>query len=401
MIYKGAIESAMTYGSPIWASALNNQKRQGEVTYRAKKLNKAQGQILRTINRAYRTTSDETNNMLAGVKPLDIKINEIAAIWNMKNIQGYKIEYRGEGAKAFMVAHHSKTKWPMVPIKIVKDIAVAAQGHSNEDRSEIESDLIEDKISIAKQNEEYLITTEGTLGNIVGRRLRTTELELGEILSNLLRTKWAKDLKTNARNEAKIYTKEHIEELIVNSNSHTESAKELYWRNPNRGGGIVIYLKEPEINRELEYDAVTTIHNPKLVIENWANKWWQDRWTKTKTGDRVKTLLPSVEDRLKYKWLQPTKEISQVITGHGNFNRYLNKMGKKQSEECEVCQKVDNVEHYLYECGKYTVAREHMHNALIISGAQFAGSRLQQTKEIISNREAYWQLKKFIQKTDK
>ncbi|XP_023243881.1 uncharacterized protein LOC111641864 [Centruroides sculpturatus] len=58
---------------------------------------------------------------------------------------------------------------------------------------------------------------------------------------------------------------------------------------------------------------------------------WQDRWTNSSKGRHTFWLLPNLEERVRDLHWIPTNHItSQVLTGHGNCNAYLQRIGKKQ-----------------------------------------------------------------------
>jgi NAD(P)H-hydrate repair Nnr-like enzyme with NAD(P)H-hydrate dehydratase domain len=51
------------------------------------------------------------------------------------------------------------------------------------------------------------------------------------------------------------------------------------------------------------------------------------------------------------------KDAMQILTGHGNFNSYLHKIGKSPHHLCEECIDEDSIEHRLLHCVKFEVDR--------------------------------------------
>ena len=51
--------------------------------------------------------------------------------------------------------------------------------------------------------------------------------------------------------------------------------------------------------------------------------------------------------------------LTQAMTSHGCFNEYLKRFNIKDEEACDYCgSPVDDAEHTLFACDKWSVARE-------------------------------------------
>ncbi|KMQ88734.1 reverse transcriptase [Lasius niger] len=58
-----------------------------------------------------------------------------------------------------------------------------------------------------------------------------------------------------------------------------------------------------------------------------------------------------LEEWLAHKADSMSYRITQLMTGHGTFGRYLRRIGKRPNGECDFCAEDDNPFHTLRECG--------------------------------------------------
>lgn len=77
---------------------------------------------------------------------------------------------------------------------------------------------------------------------------------------------------------------------------------------------------------------------------------WQRKWNATRKGKWTRTLIPDLR-----RWTARNGEVSfhltQAMSGHGCFNAYLHKMGKRASPRCFYCKNPkDDAEHTIFEC---------------------------------------------------
>ena len=50
--------------------------------------------------------------------------------------------------------------------------------------------------------------------------------------------------------------------------------------------------------------------------------------------------------------------LSQLLSGHSILNSHMAKIDKNVSNLCETCQEVEDVEHFLFQCVKYSKERD-------------------------------------------
>lgn len=77
---------------------------------------------------------------------------------------------------------------------------------------------------------------------------------------------------------------------------------------------------------------------------------WQERWDERGVGRWTYTLIPSVREWSERKFGEVSFELTQALSGHGCFNKYLYKRSRKLTEESIYCGQIDDAWHVLYEC---------------------------------------------------
>lgn len=85
---------------------------------------------------------------------------------------------------------------------------------------------------------------------------------------------------------------------------------------------------------------------------------WQCRWDREKTGRWTHSLIPNIKNWMERSHGESSYYLTQVLTGHGCFRSYLQRIGKLQDGTCEECGTEDTARHVLFECIKYTAERE-------------------------------------------
>ncbi|KAL1489506.1 hypothetical protein ABEB36_014390 [Hypothenemus hampei] len=81
---------------------------------------------------------------------------------------------------------------------------------------------------------------------------------------------------------------------------------------------------------------------------------WQERWSRYEGW--AKTMIPSICGWYK-NGAQTDYYVTQALTGHGIFGKYLHKIGKAESAACWYCGGIDDAEHTIFECPQFTEIR--------------------------------------------
>lgn len=85
---------------------------------------------------------------------------------------------------------------------------------------------------------------------------------------------------------------------------------------------------------------------------------WQQRWETAEQGRWTNRLIPDIEKWIKRKYGEIDYWVTQALTGHGCFNKYLCTRGKVNSPECTYCKNEDSAEHTLFECTRWQNIRD-------------------------------------------
>lgn len=117
---------------------------------------------------------------------------------------------------------------------------------------------------------------------------------------------------------------------------------------------------------------------------------WQDRWTSSEKGRELWQFLPDVEQRLSYGWIEPDYEVSQILTGHGNFNSRLHEMTLRDSPICPCEEAAETRDHILWECKLYAEERDQM-----LDGWSRSWEGPVYHQELVNSREGFLRLRAF------
>lgn len=112
--------------------------------------------------------------------------------------------------------------------------------------------------------------------------------------------------------------------------------------------------------RKNDMDHVTNIlgrpADSPAAVREWLYDEWQQRWDELQTGRRVHRFLPNVRERMRYKFLRPTRGMVHFLTGHGPYAQYLQKIGANENRACG-CGEEGTPEHVLWDCPLYANTR--------------------------------------------
>lgn len=118
------------------------------------------------------------------------------------------------------------------------------------------------------------------------------------------------------------------------------------------------------------------------IMRKWQHKWNQE----TVKGQWTKQLIPTIEPWVTRSYGSVTYEMCQFLTGHGNFEEYLNRMGISTSNLCRYCGEIDNPEHMIFKCSRWSVQRTSCWNEL--EGAQTPNSIIEKMMDNPRNWDA-------------
>lgn len=126
------------------------------------------------------------------------------------------------------------------------------------------------------------------------------------------------------------------------------------------------------------------------LLNKWQNKWNEER----KKGQWTKRLIRQIYPWTKRKHGELTYELSQFLTGHGNFGSYLKKMNIKQTDECIYCKQPDTPEHMFFACQRWNFQREQCWRRV---GRDLTPENA--VMEMLKSEEAWRNINSFIEET--
>lgn len=96
----------------------------------------------------------------------------------------------------------------------------------------------------------------------------------------------------------------------------------------------------------------------KIQIKEETMKQWQKEWEENNKGIHTKKMIPEIKKWSNRKWGLVNYYLTQVLSGHGNFGCYLNRMKIKESDKCVYCDAEDTVQHTLEACYRWNEIRQ-------------------------------------------
>lgn len=119
-----------------------------------------------------------------------------------------------------------------------------------------------------------------------------------------------------------------------------------------------VYIGIKQLRENGEYSKET---RDELVEREHAEmcEQWRNFLERPNTpGEYTKmAIVPRLEEWLAHKAGSMSYRITQLMTGHGTFGRYLRHIGKRTDGDCDFCVEDDNAFHILRECPAWDCKR--------------------------------------------
>lgn len=102
------------------------------------------------------------------------------------------------------------------------------------------------------------------------------------------------------------------------------------------------------LNSNTNLEEFDSLRHLKLYLEILIEDLWQNRWDSSHKGRTTYGFVPRVTS-------EPTCGLSdwnltQILTGHGNFRQHLLRIGKTDEGDCPECTVLDDPIHRLLHC---------------------------------------------------
>jgi len=397
-IYIGAIEPIITYCSSIWShrTKIKSIKR---------KLLSFQRQIAIRIIKGYRTISEDAAILLANLVPLDLKIQEIANHYKLK--RGEQV-YTLDGKMMQKPIEFKTMPHPVIRLKIKLSFE-NNNNNNNEHRTEIYTDgsKIDDRTSAAFVAFDNLQNCEKASKQYrLDGKCSVFQAELIAIEKVLI---WLCDqpkqqkigIYSDSISALKAIRNTSFNPIIFNIRKILfEQRKEydirFYWIKAHNGT-----LR----NERADQLAKQTSENAEIVYQHYPQSFakrylraksieiWNQRWIDTTKGQITHQFLPTVYTRISLKHFKTNYIVTQYLTNHGKFNKYLNRFKVEDSPLCHCNnESEDDVYHRIFYCNKYITERCQLQNIANSLGIQL------NCQNIIKNNELFTEFISFVNK---
>lgn len=125
---------------------------------------------------------------------------------------------------------------------------------------------------------------------------------------------------------------------------------------------ICILLKEDsECYRSRTHHGDGESRMPRTQHRAESMRKWQEEWSSSPKGRWTHRLIPSIKDWVNRPHGEINFHMTQFLSGHGCFRKYLHRFGHAASPLCPVCNNAEETpEHVVFECARFETERQEM-----------------------------------------
>lgn len=121
--------------------------------------------------------------------------------------------------------------------------------------------------------------------------------------------------------------------------------------------GACVIAGIPPIELQIHERKERYLGVPKSIARENLTRSWQEKWDNGVYGRWTYRLIPNIQSWIKRPFGEVDYYLTQVLTGHGCFRRFLFDRGRSETPNCHYCNGDDDVEHTLFVCPKWEEAR--------------------------------------------
>lgn len=118
---------------------------------------------------------------------------------------------------------------------------------------------------------------------------------------------------------------------------------------------LVLAKIPPIATKCKEITTIFTSKDNQLIARQTLFEEWQKNWDQY-TGF-AKVFIKNLKTWTEQKYTEIDFHLCQALTGHGTFSTYLHKYKKQNTTNCWFCQEIDDPEHTLFHCSRWTYLR--------------------------------------------
>ncbi|KAL0882745.1 hypothetical protein ABMA27_016296 [Loxostege sticticalis] len=361
LIYVATIEPIILYAASVWAPAADKIGVQ-------KLLNSVQRGFAQKLCKSYRTVSLHSALTLAGILPLDLRIQEAAALYETK--RGSPLPELGDRETESRVGF-AETPHPALHMDIIferlEDQSLVDRHNVQEVRIFTDGSKIEGKVGAALsvwkgesevRNQKFSLSAYCTVyqAELLAICRATGGILKGRERSYGLYSDSMAALETVANHSSlhplAVESRENLRKALIQGKDVS-----LFWIKAHAGlqgnerADELAKEAALALKRKPDYDRCP-ISFAKRTLRNRSIIKWNDRYKIGETASITKLFFPdaSVAYRLVRK-IRPAGMLTQILTGHGGFSQYLHRFKCGENPSCDCDPDVEqNVPHLLSEC---------------------------------------------------
>lgn len=91
---------------------------------------------------------------------------------------------------------------------------------------------------------------------------------------------------------------------------------------------------------------------------------WQQCWDESPKGRWTHRLIPSIEAWVNRNHGEVSFYLTQFLTDHGCFRKYLHRLKLDDNEDCPTCDVAENAEHVFFACSRFNNERDRLQEHL-------------------------------------
>ncbi|KAL0858961.1 hypothetical protein ABMA27_010821 [Loxostege sticticalis] len=392
LIYTACVEPVIMYAAAAWAPTAEKIGVQ-------KLLNAVQRGFAQKLCKSYRTVSLHSALTLAGILPLDLRIQEAAALYETK--RGSPLPELGDRETESMV-RFAETPHPATHMAIgferLEDQSLVDRHNVQAVRIFTDGSKIEGKVGAALslwkgeteiRNQKFCLSAYCTVyqAELLAICKATGVILKGREKSYGLYSDSMAALETivnhGSLHPLAVETRENLRKAFIQGKDVS-----LFWIKAHAGllgnERADDLAKEAALTskRKPDYDRCPVSFAKRTIRARSIVK-WADRYKTGNTASTTKTFFPDASAAYKIvRQIKPAGPIVQILTGHGGFSHYLHRFKCKDSPSCTCDPTIDQtVTHLLTSCPIYARQRYDFEQ---ITGAKIASNNLH---ELVANKE--------------
>lgn len=126
----------------------------------------------------------------------------------------------------------------------------------------------------------------------------------------------------------------------------------------------------------------------KLTSKVRAMERWQERWSRAQGWTRM--LIPNIKRWVERSHGELTYELTQLLTGHGCFGAYRQRIGKSREENCKYCEvEADTAKHTFSSCHRWAKDRDKVWEATGTTDTEAIVAKMIEEKRVWESVEQF------------